>query len=180
MRTFVFAATLVLVTLVALPVQAAADTVSVGKLLSEPTSFDGKQITISGELIGDYGFRSDGTVWAQLNDDAYALSPLREGGALHGSNVGLGIRADEGFFVAIDPPGRYNQIGPVVSVTGTWKYHDPDRGGESYLEVVSLEVVKQGRPVRESTRPLVVVTGVLLTLMASGLLFLSVSRRSSE
>jgi len=67
MRTFVFAATLVLVTLVALPVQAAADTVSVGKLLSEPTSFDGKQITISGELIGDYGFRSDGTVWAQLN-----------------------------------------------------------------------------------------------------------------
>jgi hypothetical protein len=26
-----------------------------------------------------------------------------------------------------------------------WHHHDPDRGGESYLEVVGLDVIEEGR-----------------------------------
>lgn len=180
MRTFVIGVVAAILLLVAAPAQAAADTVSAAKLLASPELFDGKQITVSGELIGDYGFRDDGTVWAQLNDDAYALEPLRDGGTLRGANLGIGIRADAEFFVALDPPGRYNRVGPVVRVTGTWRYHDPGRGGETFLDVTSLDVVRPGRPVGEDTRVLVLTIGVVLAIVAVGMLFLGVARRRSE
>jgi len=180
MRTFALLLIVALLMLVTSPALAATDTVSGATLIDNPAAFDGKRITISGELIGDYGFRDDGTVWAQLNDDAYALSPLRDGGSLRGANTGIGIHGDEAFFVSLDPPGRYDRVGPVVSATGTWRYHDPGRGGESYLELESLEVVKRGYPVQENSRPAVVVVGVLLTIMAAGLFVFGASLRTKE
>ncbi|NIA26093.1 MAG: hypothetical protein GWP04_11075 [Gammaproteobacteria bacterium] len=180
MRTFALVLIVALLMLVASPALAAADTVSGAKLIEDPAAFDGKQVTISGELIGDYGFRDDGTVWAQLNDDAYALSPLRDGGSLRGANTGIGIHADKALFVSLDPPGRYNRVGPLVSVTGTWRYHDAGRGGESYLEVESLDVVRPGYPVQENTRHTVVVVGVLLAMLAAGLLVFGASQGAKE
>ncbi len=180
MRTFSLVLIVILLMLAASPALAASDTVSGATLIDNPAAFEGKQITITGELIGDYGFRDDGTVWAQLNDDAYAFSPLRDGGGLRGANTGIGIHGDEAIFVSLDPPGRYDRVGPVVNATGTWRYHDPGRGGESYLELESLEVVKRGYPVREDTRPAVVVVGVLLTIMAAGLLIFGASLRTKE
>jgi len=180
MRTFALLLIVALLLLVASPALAATATVSGAQLIANPAAFDGKQVTISGELIGDYGFRDDGTVWAQLNDDAYALSPLRAGGSLRGANTGIGIHADKAFFVSLDPPGRYNRVGPIVSATGTWRYHDPGRGGESYLEVESLEVVKQGYPVGENTRPAVVVVGLLLAIAAAALLVFGAAVRAKE
>lgn len=180
MRSLAFAGVLILVLLQAIPAQAAADTVSGAALLSSPEKFDGKQVTISGELIGDYGFRNDGHVWAQLNDDAYALAPLRDGGSLRGGNIGIAIRATADLFEGLDPPGRYRTVGPIVRVTGTWRYHDPGRGEETYLEVSTLSLLQPGRPVTESQWPGVPVIGILLILAAAGLLVFGSRRRASQ
>ncbi len=179
MRPFAFAGVLILVLLLAVPAQAAADTVSGATLLSSPEKFDGKQVTISGELVGDYGFRSDGHVWAQLNDDPYALAPLRDGGSLRGGNIGVAIRATADLLEGLDPPGRYSTVGPIVRVTGTWRYHDPGRGEETYLEVRTLSLLQPGRPVAEAQRPVVPVVGILLILATVGLLVLGSRRRAS-
>jgi hypothetical protein len=49
----------------------------------------------------------------------------------------------------LDPPGRYRLVGPVVAVTGVWKYHDPERQGESYLDVSSIAIQAPGRDLSE-------------------------------
>jgi hypothetical protein len=169
MRTFATVVVALLLLLAGAPALAAGS-VAVSTLLESPQEFDGQQVTVVGELIGDYGRRDDDTIWTQLNGDPYATSPLRDGGRLSGGNVGIGIHAPAELFTALDPPGRYNRVGPVVSVTGTWRYHDPDRGGETYLEVASLEVVHPGHPLDESVSTTTLLVGVLLVLASIGVL----------
>jgi hypothetical protein len=119
--------------------------VPVEVLVVAPVEFSDTEISVTGELIGDYGHRRDGTTWTQLNDDGYATGPLREGGALSGANVGIGLRLPRSLAEGLDAPGGYLLKGPLVTATGIWKYHDPDRGGESYLDVTALEIVEPGR-----------------------------------
>lgn len=165
-----------LVMLMATPALA-AETTDVSSLLNNPAALSGEKVTVSGELIGDYGFRDDGTVWTQLNGDAYADTPLRDGGHLSGGNLGIGIHGDATLFEDLDPPGRYNQVGPLVTVTGTWRYHDTERGEETYLEVDTLTVLRNGYPLPESSSMATIVVGALLVLAAAGLL-VAIGRRS--
>jgi hypothetical protein len=142
--------------------------IPVGGLLSDPSSYEG-EITIEGELVGDYGIRSDGSVWTQLNDDTYAREPLLEGGALSGGNIGVGVRIPAELAEQLDPPGGYRKRGPVVRLTGLWMYHDPDRGGESYLEVQQLVVIEPGRELAEGMSMPALLAGVALILAAGAI-----------
>jgi hypothetical protein len=127
---------------------ALAAPVDVEVLLAEPQAFQG-EITLTGELVGDYGRRGDGWVWAQLNDDPYAEHPLLERVAFAGGNVGVGIRMPYELADRLGPPGGYRRRGPLVEATGTWIYHDASRGGESYLEVASIVLIEPGRDLAE-------------------------------
>ncbi|MEN8237823.1 MAG: hypothetical protein ABFR53_01345 [Actinomycetota bacterium] len=133
----------------AYPGQALAVTASAVDLLEDGEAFSGQEVTIVGELVGDYGFRSDGSMWTQLNSDSYALRPIVEGGPLRGSNIGVGIRMPAELARDLDPPGRYRLVGPIVSVTGIWRWHDAQRQGESYLDVASITVEARGRDLAE-------------------------------
>ncbi len=138
-----------------------ADEVSLETLLFDPAAYEG-EVTVRGELVGDYGVRSDGSVWSQLNDDPYADAPVLEGGSLQGGNIGIGVRLDEDMITNLGSPGGYRLHGPVVEITGTWRYHDPARGGESYLDAEVVHLVQQARPLREDPHWGVLVTGILL------------------
>ncbi len=145
------------------PVAVAID-VDVVALIEDGANFDGQTVTVTGELVGDYGSRRDGTTWTQLNQDPYARSPVSEGGDLAGSNVGIGVRIPTDLVVDLDPPGRYRMVGPTVEVTGTWRFHDPQRSGESYLDVTSLVTVEAGRSLSEAPDSASYGIGVLLIL----------------
>jgi hypothetical protein len=56
-----------------------------------------------------------------------------------------------------------------VQLTGTWRFHDPDRGGESYLEVRSLIVVEPGRHIDEKVNWAVLLSGLVVIGLAAGL-----------
>ncbi len=171
---------LILVAVVIIPTGVRASTdVRVDELLADGAAFAGQSISVVGELIGDYGHRGDGSAWSQLNGDSYATAPLLEGGALTGPNEGIGVRAPTGLIENLDPPGGYHQRGPLVRVSGIWKYHDEQRGGETYLDVVSLEVLEPGRPFDETADPAVLTVGILLLLTAVGLGFRT-RRRSAR
>lgn len=142
--------------------------IDVSDLLENPADIAG-EITISGELIGDYGFRSDGTMWTQLNDDSYAADPVQDDGALTGGNIGVAVRIPNALTEQLDPPGGYRIRGPLVAVSGIWKYHDPDRGGESYVDVTSLQLVEPGRDLAEHPNYLVLVAGGALLFGALAL-----------
>ncbi len=168
MRVCAALAILVVIVLSAGPATAAEE-VPVEVLLLDPAAYEG-EIVVSGELVGDYGRRSDGWVWTQLNDDGYARDPILEGGALSGGNVGIGMRLPERLVDGLGAPGGYRQRGPLVTVTGIWRFHDAGRGGESYLEATSLVVVDPARDLREDPSWPALFGGVLL-LAAAGVLW---------
>ncbi len=139
-------------------------------ILLSPRSSEGRVVLV-GELVGDYGFRSDGWVWSQINGDSYAATPVLEGGELSGANVGIGIRIPEELVAELDPPGGYRRRGPVLEVVGTWVYHDPDRGGESYLSAESFTIVEPGRIIGEGPDLVPLAVGLGLLVLSVGLWF---------
>ncbi|MGH8946247.1 MAG: hypothetical protein ACRDVL_08860 [Acidimicrobiia bacterium] len=165
--------TLMAVVLFLVPASAsAAEEVSVLEILELAAELGGEEVTVEGELVGDYGFRGDGWTWAQLNGDAYVFQPIREGGLPFGANVGIGIRVPAELADGLDPPGGYRNRGPVVRVTGIWKYHDPERQGESYLQVESLSVREPGRQFDEDANWSAFILGVVLLAAASFVAYL--------
>jgi hypothetical protein len=150
-----------------------ATDVEVDDLLADGASYEGQVINVVGELVGDYGFRRNGFAWSQLNGDAYATAPLLEGGDRAGSNAGIGVRAPTDLIASLDPPGGYHQRGPIVRASGVWKHHDAERGGETYLDVTSFEVLEAGRPLQESADPAVVIAGMVLLVTTLGLAYRS-------
>ena len=136
--------------------------VPVSELLDDGARFDHITITVEGELVGDYGFRDDGFMWTQINDDSYARDALVDGGPRTGANVGIGVRMPSDLGEGLASVGGYRLEGPLVQLTGVWRYHDPDRGGESYLDVDELLVVENGRRLEEGPDWVVFTLGVLL------------------
>ena len=105
----------VAVVLVALPVPPAGaiDDVDVADLLADPVAYADARIALVGEFVGDYGFRPDGTVWTQLNDDPYATAPLHAAaGTPSGANVGVGVVGDDSMFSDLDSTVSVRWCGP--------------------------------------------------------------------
>jgi hypothetical protein len=140
--------------------------VTVGELLQRAAEIEG-QVVVVGELIGDYGFRNDGSMWTQLNGDSYAQEPILDGGDLTGGNVGVAVRIPDEIAGTLDKPGGYRVRGPLVQVVGMWEYHDPDRGGESYIDVVSLDVLEPGSGLVEHPNYWVMISGLVLIAAAA-------------
>lgn len=147
------------------------DEVTVADLLADPEAYTTMGVVVRGELVGDFGERSDGTVWTQLNGDPYVEAPLLAGGSLAGSNQGIGVRIPPELWPGFDRPGGYRLRGPVVELTGSWRYHDPERGGESYLDVTGLELLAEPMVLEEGVRwlPLGLGLGLLGAAAAVGL-----------
>ena len=145
-------------------------------LLEEGALFDNVEITVEGELVGDYGFRGDGFMWTQLNGDSYARNALVDGGPRTGANVGIGVRMPSILGEGLPPVGGYRLEGPLVQLTGVWRYHDPDRGGETYLDVSELFIVDDGRRLEEGPDWGVLALGVLL--LVTSLVMWGRNRRS--
>jgi hypothetical protein len=161
-RSILLSASIALLLLVGTPVALAVQIVPVSDLLEDGERFAGTEITVEGELVGDYGFRHDGFMWTQLNDDSYARDALVDGGPRAGANVGVGIRMPTALGDGLAPVGGYRLEGPFVQATGVWRYHDPERGGESYLDVSALTTLEDGRRLEEGPDWVVFVTVSLL------------------
>lgn len=116
------------------------------ELLDDPESWDGRSVVVIGELVGDYGKRSNGT-WVQLNDDPYSERPLRETGVLLGMNAGMSvlIPSDLVDAEAWGPAGRYRTRGPVVSITAVFRYNSPLRQGATFLEAKQVTLIEPAR-----------------------------------
>jgi hypothetical protein len=172
MGRFTAAIAMIVIVVVAIPARASAVEVTAVDLIDDGERYDGMTVSVVGELIGDYGNRRDGFTWTQLNQDPYVADPIVEGGPPLGGNIGIGVRIPSELLDGADPPGRYRQTGPVVSLTGIWRYHDPDRQGESFLDVEALDLVRPGQALSEATDWWAIAGGLLLVLAAAAMLLL--------
>jgi aspartyl/asparaginyl-tRNA synthetase len=145
-------AVLLLTAGVALAADGAAE-VKVNDLIEQATAFDGKTITIAGEVVGDVMIRGE-YGWIDVND---------------GTND-IGVWAPAETLRAIRHVGRYHTLGDRVEVTGVFHRADPAQGGDLDLHATSLRILQPGTPVQHPLDPggYVLAGGALLAAAAMG------------
>lgn len=128
-----------------------------------PAAFDGAQISYAGEIVGELLPR-EGGVWAQVNDDAYALEtgPLTDHRQQAGFNLGMSVWIPDGLHQKIGEAGRAERRGDVVLVRGTVLRADPDDGGGITVRADELQVLAPSLEVESPLHTLqALVAGVL-------------------
>ena len=148
----------------------------VSDLLASPDVYASREIVLTGELVGDYSQRDD-VVWVQLNDDSYTHAPLVESG-VSGTNTGIGIRIPVGIFDSTwGDPGGFGVQGPVVEITGVFRYQDPGRSGETFVDVTTLRLISAARPLETGSAGWPFVLGGIM--VAGSISFLLVRRETA-
>lgn len=144
--------------------------VTVAELDAEPQVWTGREVVVTGEIVGDYSARSD-VVWVQLNNDDYVIAPLAERGSPSGVNSGIGVRIPATLFDdAWGAPGGYDVRGPILEVEAVFRYNSADDQGETFLDATAIRLIEQARPIEHrpasTSRAL---TGAALTVAAAAL-----------
>jgi hypothetical protein len=137
----------VLASLLTAGVASGAERVSIVRLIDQMRKYDGKEITIQGEVIGERMVRGD-HAWITVNDDRYSRQNLEEGGQFVGmSNAGMGVWVETPETDPIEFYGVYKNKGDIVTVTGIFHRADPEHGGDTDIHATAVEVVQQGHQV---------------------------------
>jgi hypothetical protein len=142
--------------------------VSSTQIYACPAAYDGLRVTYAGEPVGELLPRRDG-VWAQVNDDDYALEvgPISGHRELRGFNSGLSVWLPDGLHEQIGEVGRPGRRGDVVLLTGVLLRADPDDGGGITLRADQLEVLAPGIEVAAPLHRIQAVVAALLVVLAA-------------
>lgn len=129
------------------------------KLIENAKVFDGSKVSITGEVIGDILVRGD-YAWVNVNDKTSSLGTWIEMAKIDG----LGI-----------VPGRYDEIGTVVTLEGTFYRACAMHSGETDIHVEEIKLVETSKPVEhriEDERVIwavfALLTAFILTILAAG------------
>ena len=150
------AALLALLALLAFNVQAwaqedevaIAETVSIEDLINNMAEYDGQEVVIEGEAIGDV-MRRGSHAWITVNDDAYSERSIEEGAGFAGySNIGIGVWLEAGEAEPIRHLGSYKTRGDMVKVYGTFHRACAEHGEGTDIHATRLMVVESGHEIR--------------------------------
>ncbi len=136
----------------AAPGSATPPTVSSARLIETPGFWDGKDITFTGEAIGEAMIRGD-IAWLHLNDDPYAYRTIPEGSDTEGYNAGLAIVVPAHLAERIGAYGSYRVRGDLVTVSGVFRAADPAHGGDMLIQADALQIVAPGKIITEKVSP---------------------------
>jgi hypothetical protein len=127
---------LLLVLLAALPLpvsilltDACAGTVPISRLVNDKSRYDGQEITIQGEVVGDVMERRTG-VWLNVDDGTESI----------------GIWVPMGIMPGIDFVGGYGKHGDIINVEGTFYRACKVHGGETGIHAVGITRIHRGYP----------------------------------
>ena len=132
-----------------LPEVYAAEPVTINDLIENAQTWDGKEVTITGEAIGEALERGEYT-WVNISDGTNA--------------IGLWLPAQDA--ANISCYGSYNKIGDTVQVTGFFYRACSEHGGDIDIHGSTLEILSKGTVVQEKLALKKVITGVVLLSFA--------------
>ncbi|OIP38002.1 hypothetical protein AUJ95_07395 [Candidatus Desantisbacteria bacterium CG2_30_40_21] len=98
-----------------------------GELVAKCREYDGKNITLKGEIIGEVAKRG-GNAWLNISD----------------GNYGIGVFAPISMIPVISHTGNYNAKGAVVSVAGTFHRACSEHGGGLDIHATTIKLVNHG------------------------------------
>jgi len=117
-----------------IPFSVNAEKVSLSRLIEDMNRFNGHEIEICGEIIGDIMKRRKG-VWLNIDDGTESM----------------GIWVSKISLPKIDFVGNYNSKGDTLLIKGIFNRACPIHGGETDIHVLEIERIKVGHPI---THPL--------------------------
>lgn len=144
-----------------IPVQAEALTIAT--LIAHPSDYDGKEITLAGEAIGELLERGD-MAWVNINDGTSAM--------------GIYISREQA--EQINLWGNYKQRGDQVQITGTFHKTYNEQGGDMAIEGQSLEVIAAGYKVEHPVGIGRIVALIILVPLAGGIGFVNFKKARKE
>jgi hypothetical protein len=141
--------------------------VSSAQIYACPAAYDGLRVTYAGEPVGELLSRRGG-VWAQVNDDDYALDvgPISGHRELRGFNSGLSVWLPDGLHEQVGDVGRPGRRGDVLLLTGVLFRADPDDGGGITLRADQLEVLAPAVEVAPPLHRIQAAVAAVLVLLA--------------
>ncbi|HOK80002.1 MAG TPA: hypothetical protein PK303_04930 [bacterium] len=137
---------------------------SIPALVSNPDLFDGKIVTVDGELVGDI-IEGKGGFWVNVLE----------------ADVAIGVWCPSNTREKIKFLGKYDVEGDVVRITGVFHKRCVEHTGDTDIHAGSIEVLKQGR-IKEEQIPIEKVIFAfslgIVSLAAIGLLHILTRRES--
>lgn len=124
-----------------------AQDLKLNDLVEKAKELDGREVTVTGEALGDVMFRGD-YGWVNIGD---------------GTNT-IGIWAPAAFLRRISRTGRYGWKGDTVRVIGAFFRMDPQNGGDLDIQARTLEVIEPGVPAAHPVDPSRIVWAVTMTV----------------
>jgi hypothetical protein len=129
--------------------QGKAAEVTTNDLFENWEEYDGEEVILTGEAVGDVMDRGD-YAWITVNDDYYSREALHETGTLVGQNSGIGVWLPSEEAEKITRLGRFGSMGDLVEVRGIFYADDVDHGGDFDIQASSLTVLEPGRDIDTS------------------------------
>jgi hypothetical protein len=139
-------AVLVILLLLLLAPSARAETLR--ELLDEPASYDGRQVSFRGEVIGMI-IKGD-HAWVNIFDN--------------GSAIGVWCRAEEAREISFI--GDYTHRGDIVAGTGIFHLACAEHGGDVDIHAISLTVSEKGHVIERPMDVLLFSVSALIALAA--------------
>lgn len=156
MRKFIKALAVILLITSPFSIHAKAETMlDINDLIEKAKELDGQEVTIRGEAIGECMERGD-YAWININD---------------GTNA-IGIWLSKSEAAKIHYYGNYKNIGDTIELTGTFHRACKEHGGEADVHCDSIQISKEGYPVKEQIAPIKFIGTGLSAIFALALLLI--------
>lgn len=149
---------LVILLIIASPysVHAKAETiVSVNDLIEHAKEFDGQEVTVQGEAIGE-GMKRGDYSWININD---------------GTNA-IGLWTSESDAEKVTRYGNYKNIGDTIQMVGVFHRACKEHGGEADLHGKELTVIEEGYQIKETIAVSKILGSGVLVLIAFAMFLL--------
>lgn len=139
----------------------AEEITDINSLIEDARNYDGQQVTVRGEAIGEVLVRGE-YAWINIHDGTNA--------------IGVWMRGEEASKVT--SYGNYKHKGDFLVISGIFNRADPEHGGEADLHSISLAISEKGFAVPEVVSPIKLISAAVLTLTALIFAGLFLRRRS--
>ena len=110
-------------------VNASQQEVSINDLIENAKEYDGKEVVLEGEVIGDILDRGE-DVWVNISD---------------GNNSAIGIYMSKELSAVITTTGNYKTSGDRIRIAGIFQRACKDHGGDLDVHGSSVELVSKGK-----------------------------------
>lgn len=130
--------------------------VKIEELISRAQDYNGKEVTIQAEVIGDIMPRQKGYLWFNVQD----------------STGVIGVWAPGGLAREIIVAGDYNYHGDVIEITGVFARADKELAGETCVRAQSIDIINRGHKIEHTLNLIKTKIASVLAVLAGILLLL--------